>query len=232
MRLKGRVKVNLPLLLSCVLSAAARTVAVAAKFDTREIKVAAEPGVGVVELSFEFTNTGEIPLVVEEFSQSCGCMQGSWNGVPVAPGARGKITAKLLTTGLRGTVRKALRVKFLEGGVVELVGEVKIPEAVTYSAQTLRWGLGETPGPKQVDIVVTAKAPLRVLSVSVNSSAFARELLTIEDGRRYRIIVTPRDTAATRVCVLQVRTDSKDPRDSLKGLFALVEEPKRQGGRP
>ena len=48
-----------------------------AKFDTREIKTAAEPGSDVVELCYEFTNTSEIPLVVEEFSHGCGCIQGA-----------------------------------------------------------------------------------------------------------------------------------------------------------
>ena len=159
-------------------------------------------------------------------------MQGSWNGVPVAPGARGKITAKLLTKGLRGTVRKSLHVKFVECRSVELVGEVRIPEALTYSAQTLRWTLGAAPGSKQVDITINSKAPVRVLSVTGNDPGFACELQTIEEGRSYRIVITPRNTDTTRVCILQVRTDSKDPRDSLQGLFAQVEEPKSEGPRP
>jgi hypothetical protein len=107
--------------------AKAKTVAVAAKFDRKEIRTEAEPGAAVVELCYEFTNTGDFPLAVEGFSQTCGCMQGVWNGVPVEPGARGRITARLLTRGLRGKVRKSLHVKFFESGDVELIGEVRIP---------------------------------------------------------------------------------------------------------
>ena len=205
--------------------------ALTAKFDKREIKTAAEPGAAVVDLCYEFTNTGEVPLAVEEFSQSCGCMKGEWDGVPVEPGARGRITAKLLTKGLRGKVRKSVRVKFLEGGSVDLVGEVDIPEALTYSMQSLRWTIGEPLEPKQVDIAVTSKPPVRVLSVTANDSAFACELQSVAETGGYRIVVTPRDTATERVCVLQVRTDSKDPRDALHGLFALVEKPKVGGAR-
>ncbi len=202
-----------------------------AEFDSREIKTTAEAGADVVEFCFGFTNTGEVPLAVEGFSQSCGCMKGEWDGVPVAPGAKGRITAKLLTKGLRGNVRKSLHVKFFEGGSVELVGEVEIPEALTYSAQTLRWSIGDALESKQVDIEVMSKAPLRVLSVVANDPAFACELQSIGEAR-YRIVITPRDTTAERICVLQVRTDSKDPRDALKGLFALVEKPKLKGGAP
>jgi hypothetical protein len=32
-------------------------------------------------------------------------MKGEWDGIPVQPGAKGKINAKLLTKGLRGKVR-------------------------------------------------------------------------------------------------------------------------------
>lgn len=206
--------------------------AVAAKFDTREIKAAAEPGVAVVELCYEFTNTGEIPLVVEEFSQACGCMQGSWNGVPVEPGARGKITAKLLTKGLRGTVRKGLHVKFVEGGVVELMGEVKIPEALSFTARTLHWNIGEAATPREVEIAVHSKKPVRVLSVGGGQPAFSCTLAAIEEGRRYRVTITPRDTVAERVGIFQVRTDATDPRDALQGLFALVERSKPRGGPP
>ena len=200
----------------------------AARFDSREIKIEAAPGAAVVDLCYEFTNTGEIPLVVEEFSHSCGCMQGASDGVAVQPGARGKITARFLTKGLRGTVRKSVRVKFVEAGAVDLIGEVRIPELLVYSAQTLRWVVGEAPRPQRVDIVINPVSPLRVLSVSANDPAFACELQTLEEARSYRITITPRDTASVRICVLQVRTDSKDPRDALHGLFALVEKPKAE----
>lgn len=146
------------------------------RFDRQEIRTSAEPGVGVVDLCYEFTNTGELPLVVEEFAHSCGCMRGAWDGVPVQPGARGKINAKFLTNGLRGTIRKSLHVKFVEAGVVELIGQVIIPEALTYSAQTLRWVIGETARSKQVDIAISSRVPLRVLSVCGNDPAFACDL--------------------------------------------------------
>ena len=202
-----------------------------AAFEAREIKTTVEPGVTVVDLCYEFKNTGDFPLAVEAFSHSCGCMTGEWEGKPIGPGATGKIRAKFLTAGLRGKVRKSLRVRFLDLGTVELVAEVTIPEAITYSAQTLRWVMGEEPRSQRVDVVIDPKSPLRVLSVSGNDPAIACELQTPGDDHGYRIIITPRDTDAARICVLQVRTDSKDPRDAVHGLFALVEKPREEAPR-
>jgi hypothetical protein len=210
----------------------AKTDSVTARFDQLEIKTTALPGVGVVDLEYEYTNTGEFPLAIEGFTQSCGCMAGEWDGVPVEPGAKGRIKAKFLTQGLRGSVSKHLFVRFVGSGPVKLVAEVKISESLIYSAHTLHWTLGESPSPKEVDVNVNEKTPLHVLSVSANDPSFSCELKTIKDSLNYKIIITPTDTRTERVCVLQVRTDSKDPRDALQGLFALVEKPQSKEGTP
>jgi len=192
----------------------------------------------VVELCYEFTNTGDFPVAVEEFLHTCGCMIGTLEGKTVEPGATGKIRAKFLTAGLRGTVRKSLRVRFFEMGTVELVAEVTIPETLTYSARTLRWSIGDECVARDVDITVNSKKPVRVLSVNNGDPAFTATLATLEEGRRYRVTLTPRDTTSERVGVFQIRTDATDARDALQGLFALVEKggiaakPATKGGRP
>jgi hypothetical protein len=193
-----------------------------AVFTTRQIKTTTEPGTGEVVLAYDFINKADLPLVVEGFVQTCGCMVGEWDGNPVEIGSSGRIKAKFLTKGLRGTVRKSLLVKFVGFGTVELIAEVTIPEALTYSAQTLRWSVGGKAEPRVIDIVIRSPKPVRVLSVR-GDSAFAAALETVEEGRRYQITITPHNTNAERVGIFQVRTDAADPRDALQGLFALVE---------
>ncbi|MEM9687580.1 MAG: DUF1573 domain-containing protein, partial [Bacteroidota bacterium] len=43
---------------------------------------------------FEFTNTGDAPLVVSKVNSSCGCTVPSWTKAPVLPGRSGKIEVK------------------------------------------------------------------------------------------------------------------------------------------
>jgi hypothetical protein len=193
-----------------------------AVFTTRRIKTTVEPGTGEVALTYDFTNRADLPLVVEGFVHSCGCMLGDWDGKPVEIGATGRIKATFLTKGLRGTVTKSLLVKFVGFGTVELSAEVTIPETLTYSAQTLRWPVGGKPESRVIDIAVSSARPVRVLSVK-GDAAFNAALETVREGRRYRITITPLSLNAERVGVFQVRTDATDPRDALQGLFALVE---------
>ena len=43
--------------------------------------------------SFEFTNTGSQPLIINNVNASCGCTTPSWSKVPVMPGGKGYIEA-------------------------------------------------------------------------------------------------------------------------------------------
>lgn len=191
-----------------------------AAFVTRHIVTKAAPGEAKITLEYEFTNKSDLPLVVGEFAQSCGCMIGDWDGKPVPPGGSGKIRALFLTQGLRGVVRKSLTVRFVENGSADLDAEVTIPEAVVYSARTLRWEQGERPVPRVIEVTAGTPKPVRVLSARGDSS-FDTALETLEDGRRYRITITPKNTDVERVGTFQVRTDAADPRSARRAPRGL-----------
>ena len=46
------------------------------------------------ECTFEFTNTGNAPLIISNAKGSCGCTVPSWPKEPLAPGATAVITVK------------------------------------------------------------------------------------------------------------------------------------------
>ncbi|MFN4764480.1 DUF1573 domain-containing protein [Gillisia sp. Q332] len=58
---------------------------------------------------FEFTNTGNAPLIIENVYSSCGCTTPSWTKTAVAPGASGKIEVKYNTT-IVGPIRRTITV--------------------------------------------------------------------------------------------------------------------------
>lgn len=58
---------------------------------------------------FEFTNTGDAPLVVSKVNSSCGCTVPSWTKAPVLPGKSGKIEVKYDTKRV-GPIRKTITV--------------------------------------------------------------------------------------------------------------------------
>ena len=49
--------------------------------------------------SFEFTNKGSAPLIIQNVSPTCGCTTSGWTKEPVAPGDRGFVNATYTPSG-------------------------------------------------------------------------------------------------------------------------------------
>ena len=60
--------------------------------------------------TFEFTNTGNSPLIISEAKGSCGCTVPSWPKEPIAPGAKGTISVKY-DTKKPGAINKNVTIK-------------------------------------------------------------------------------------------------------------------------
>lgn len=65
---------------------------------------------GEISWDFEFTNTGDAPLIITNAQTSCGCDVANWNKEMILPGKKGKINYKYLTTGHPGYFTKSISV--------------------------------------------------------------------------------------------------------------------------
>ncbi len=59
--------------------------------------------------TFEFTNTGNAPLIISNAKGSCGCTVPQWPKEPIAPGAKGVITVKY-DTKRTGPINKSVTI--------------------------------------------------------------------------------------------------------------------------
>ncbi len=66
--------------------------------------------VGKATYSFEFTNTGDAPVIISQVTASCGCTTPEWSKEPVLPGKKAKITVGYSTIGRPGPFVKSLSV--------------------------------------------------------------------------------------------------------------------------
>lgn len=69
-----------------------------------------KPG-SVVKHTFEFTNTGKSPLLIENATASCGCTTPNWTKEPVAPGSKGTIEVQFDSHGKTGIQSKEVAVR-------------------------------------------------------------------------------------------------------------------------
>ena len=63
-----------------------------------------------VRHEFEFTNTGNEPLIIHQVRSSCGCTVPYWPREPIPPGGKGKITVEYNTAGRPGPFYKVVTI--------------------------------------------------------------------------------------------------------------------------
>ncbi len=59
---------------------------------------------------FEFTNTGDVPLILSNVKASCGCTVPEWTKEPVLPGEKGVIKVKYTTVNRPNVIKKSILV--------------------------------------------------------------------------------------------------------------------------
>lgn len=76
---------------------------------------------------FEFTNTGKVPIILNNVQASCGCTVPEWSKEPIKPGDKGKISVKY-NTKIPGPIQKQVLVysnAVTSPIVLKIKGEVK-----------------------------------------------------------------------------------------------------------
>ena len=66
---------------------------------------------GPVSCTFEFTNTGNKPLLIIDATASCGCTRPEYPTKPIKPGKKGKIKVTFSPIGRPGAFKKTVKIK-------------------------------------------------------------------------------------------------------------------------
>lgn len=92
--------------------------------DYGKVTKATDSGIRV----FEFTNTGDAPLIITNVLSTCGCLIPSKPDTPILPGKKGKIEVKynMATGPIRKTITVESNATNYEGGriALKIKGEV------------------------------------------------------------------------------------------------------------
>jgi hypothetical protein len=64
----------------------------------------------MVKHTFNFTNTGKVPLIIQNATAQCGCTVPDWTRTPIGPGEKGEIRVEFNSKGKAGVQSKAVSV--------------------------------------------------------------------------------------------------------------------------
>jgi len=63
-----------------------------------------------VSHTFQFTNTGNTPLIISNVAVTCGCTATSWPKEPIAPGKSSEISVSFNSAGKMGAQNSVVRI--------------------------------------------------------------------------------------------------------------------------
>lgn len=184
-----------------------------------------------VAADFEFTNRSDKAVSVVKYDAACSCMSVKIKDgkLRYAPGESGLIRAEFDMGNFSGVVDKVVAVWLdddpAEAPSMALTVRVHIPVLVSIEPKTLKWNLGGEDQAQTIRIEMNHSSPIHVTGMTSSSAAFKPELKTIQEGKRYELIVTPTDINTPGLGILRIETDCEITRHRTQQAFAVVRKP-------
>ncbi len=201
------------------------------EFKEMSKEVNAPADAASVTAEFEFTNKTDKPVTIKKCDPGCSCVsvQISDGKLRYEPGQSGVIRAKFDMTNFSGSVDKAIAM-FLDDDPEDrpsqvLKLKVNIPVLVSLEPKTLKWDIGAKAVPQTIQIKMMEGQTIHVTDAKSSSEAFICELKTVEEGKRYDLVVTPTNLDAPGIGVFRIETDCAIKKHRIQQAFAIVRKP-------
>ncbi|MES2438294.1 MAG: DUF1573 domain-containing protein [Verrucomicrobiota bacterium] len=195
----------------------------------KEINAAADAS--QVTAEFNFTNKSDKPVTIAKSDPGCSCLKVEISGgkLKYAPGESGTIRGTFDMGNFSGTVDKVIAL-WLDNDPedtpsMKLTVRVNIPVLVSMEPKTVKWDLGEKAAPKTIHIVMAEGKPIHVTGAKCSSPSFTCEVKTVEEGKKYDLVVTASDTKAPGMGVIRIETDCEVSKHRTQQAFAVVRKP-------
>lgn len=194
-------------------------------FKETVVPVKVAPAQDSITAAFPFTNTSGVPVTISKISVSCDCTTAGVrdNKLTYAPGESGTVTAVMKTGNFSGTVDKDMTVH-ANGSAYKLVIRAQIPDIIRMEPRKLEWTKGAPATPKTIHITISKELPVNLTTVDLTGDAFDYDPVTVQKGKEYKIIVTPKSTDKPAFNTIWIRTDSTVPRYKRQMGFLTIKE--------
>jgi hypothetical protein len=182
----------------------------------------------IVTVDFPFTNKSDKPVLIAKNDSGCSCLKVEISGgkLKYAPGESGVVRTTFEMGNFSGSVDKVVAL-WIDNDAPDkpskqLTVRVHIPVLVGIEPKTLKWEIGDKPTSKTIQIRMAEGKPIHVVGVKSSSESFSCEVKTVEDGRKYDLIVTPKDLNSPGMSVIRIETDCEISKHRTQQAFAVV----------
>lgn len=220
------------------LALAACSVAAGLEFSQPIKDVNAPADAATVTESFEFKNLGDKPVTITKADPTCSCLKVEISGgkLTYAPGESGVVRVTFEMGNFSGTVDKMVAL-WLDGDPPDkpsksVTVRVHIPVLVGIEPKTVKWEVGGQAKPQTIQIRMAEGQTIHVTGVTSSSELFSTELKTLEEGKKYDLIVTPGAVNGPGLGVIRIETDCRVTKHRTQQAFAVVSKPSQAAVAP
>ncbi len=193
--------------------------------------VHAPADVATVTESFEFKNLGEKPVTITKADPTCSCLKVEISGgkLKYAPGESGVVRVTFEMGNFSGIVDKMVAI-WLDDDPPDkpsrsVTVRVHIPVLVAIEPKTVKWDIGAPATPQIIQIRMAEGQAIHVTGVKSSSDLFVTEIKTLEEGKKYDLLVTPKQTTGPGLGVIRIETDCGVARHRTQQAFGVVRKP-------
>lgn len=198
-------------------------------FEKTTIEITAAPDQEKVVADFVFKATGDEAAVIKRYDAPCSCLEAQISDggrLTWAPDEKGTVRGLFKVGNFRGTIPKQITILMADGKRHELTVQMTMPELLKIEPKTLKWAQDGSAEKQCFELSISEDQPLKILEISgTNEEKFPFELETIEEGKRYKLWVTPSDTEVRGFGLLRIATDSKYKKHQSYQAYAVVTKP-------
>lgn len=203
-------------------------------FEKTLIEFHPKAGDAEVIADFAFRNDSDKSVRIAKYDAACSCMTVGVSGGKrdYAPGEVGVIRAVFRLTGYSGTMERVVAL-WLDGDPPEapsaqLTVRAHIPQLIKMEPKTLSWDLNQAPQPQTITFEMDPEHKIHILGTQSSTDSFTLELKTIEAGRKYEVIVTPKSTETPGIAIFRVETDCKVESQRMQSAYGVIRNPPRK----
>lgn len=192
----------------------------------------------IVTADFSFTNKSDKPVLIAKSDPGCSCLKVEISGgkLKYAPGESGVVRTTFEMGNFSGTVDKMVALWIDDDAPdkpsKQLTVKVHIPVLVGIEPKTVKWDIGDKPSPQTIQIRMAEGKLIHVVGVKSSSEVFSCEVKTLEDGKKYDLVVTPKDLTVPGMSVIRIETDCEISKHRSQQAFAVARKPVTTSASP
>ena len=196
--------------------------------ETRDVNAGLDEK--VVKSEFKFTNSGKEPVTIKAADAGCSCLavEVAEKKMTYAPGESGVLRATFEVGAFQGVVDKPIHI-WLDGDPEEKPSQtvhlkVHVPTIISVEPKSVKWDIG-TGGVKSIDVKMDYEKPITIRKVTTSNPDFSSKLVTVEEGKHYRIEVTPVETRRPGLTIIRIETDADVEKQRIQQAFGVMRAP-------